>query len=437
MKTVALRAKPRIWRLILFCFFCLAVAFAMTLAEAAAPSQRDFWVRDNSSSAPARRAHATLLAAGARALVYVEDRVARQLSQDFLNRLEWQLDSAAPAAAYQSDVGIVPLEERIYGALPKGPAGEDRLVVLFTDAGSASADTWHSLYDQFSDADAMEKYRQHSNEGNVVYVNGFQGYETRTTASIARELEALLSSGGGARESWLERTAAEGAQLLTGFFVGQDRVNQFATDTGKFPLVSPASLQGGPQLLFASFLIDTLPLANGTAMGGLSRVRKTGRDAVEELVQSRTEEPLNFDAIFSNFVSYVFSQADGAPSLPGAWRHSPGITLPKIAPFFTYQAGSGELSASLAPYSFVAIDLAQELSPAAIISVERVAPEAGITATPCAASASVLWKPVNKPRLAIYAVGCDPTDKPEMVQFRLKILDHPSLFPAGPFKISR
>ena len=41
----------------------------------------------------------------------------------------------------------------------------------------------------------------------------------------------------------------------------------------------------------------------------------------------------------------------------------------------------------------------------------------------------MLWKPVSSNRIAVYAVGCNPTDKTEFVQFRLRILDQPSLLP--------
>jgi hypothetical protein len=71
----------------------------------------------------------------------------------------------------------------------------------------------------------------------------------------------------------------------------------------------------------------------------------------------------------------------------------------------------------------------------ATIRVTRDPSPLGSSASSCAASASVLWKPVNLNRIAVYAVGCDPTEAPDDVHFRLKILDEPSLLARDPFKI--
>jgi hypothetical protein len=457
MKTVALRNKQRNRRLVLFCFVFLFAALAMTIADAApaasaklaaAPrsalardqqtsASRDFWVK-NAGANPAtyRRARATLRAQGNRTAIYVEDKLfGKQLNSDLVSRLEWQLESAVPSGAFVNDQGLVAVEEGLVGPLPRGVHGDGRLTILFADLGAPSFDGLFNSFDQVTDAEA-QKTQQHSNEANVIYVNGFRQSEGYTSSVIAHELEHLLTSGT-TRESWLGEALAEGTMMLSGFFTDQPRVDQYLSDSGTFPLVTPSTVQYGPQLLFASFLIDTLPSARGTAIGALSELPASGRDAVEQLFQKETDVPLNFDAIFSNFVSYVFTQDQGAVSLPSTWRHNPGIKMPKVASFFTYKAGSGELTASLAPYTFVAIDLAQELSPSAIIQVQRIPPAHvdETTALSCAGNASVLWKPVSKTRLAVYAVGCDPADHAETVQFRLKILDQPSLNTPGPIKL--
>ena len=450
MNTLALRSKQKYWRLFFFCLLCLAVAFATTLADAApvqsAPTLREFWVWDLSVMPPAfRKTTATLRASGNRTLIYVEDKFfGHEITADYVTRLEYQLERSVPSGAYITDTGIVPLEERIFGPLPTKIAKDDRLVVLFAALGQykdVQFDGFFNLYDQLPESEAMQKYQQHSNEANVIYLNGFRKSETYTTGVIAHELQHLLASGTTevSRESWLSESLAEGAMLLTGFFSDQDHVDKYLSETGKYPLVTSGYVQYGPQLLFSSFLADSLPSARDmTAIASLNRVELGGRDAVEKLYQDLTEAPLSFDAIFSNFVSYVFEQSAGGAALPNSWRHSPAIHVLQIAPFFTYQAGSGELTGELAPYSFVAVDLAQELSPSAEIQVTRIPPSPGQTnASGCARDASVLWKPVNKTRIAIYAVGCDPGEKPEDVQFRLRILDQPSLLPASPFKLLR
>ncbi|MGZ3653040.1 MAG: hypothetical protein ACXVCI_05560 [Bdellovibrionota bacterium] len=419
MNTAAPRSKLKHWRSRSISLFCLGAALVGTIAHAAsAPITRDFWIRDHKTSAGLR-------GSGFRTLVYVEDKLFNHgISGDFVSRMVWQLEQSPPSGAYLSDTGVVPFEERLFGALPRRASGDDRLIVLFADLG-LDQDGLFNPNDLLSDSESMQKFHQHSNEANLIYVNGFRKNESNTTSVIARELPRLLSSQ--AREGWLSGVLSEGAMMLSGFFGDQELVDKSLADSGSFPLVSPAPGSSGPQLLFSSFLLDSLPAAHNTAISALSHIDLSGRDAVEKLFQQLTEVPLNFDAIFSNFVSYVFAQAASGAALPSAWRHSPSIRALQIAPYFTYEAGSGELTGRLAPYSFVAVDLAQELSPNAEIRVQRVDPDPPLAggATDCSKNATVLWKPVNKRRIAIYAMGCNPASSAEMVQFRLRILDQP------------
>ena len=418
--------------------FCLAAPFAS--ASAVPPASRAFWVR-NAGGAPLqfRTATASLRAFGSRSAIYVEDRsaVTAGLSPNYLSRLEVQLEHLVPGGAFVSDEGLIALEEMLFGPVPR--YRDDPIVVLFADLGAPLVDGEIHDYDQLPDADSFSRLQAHSNEANVIYVNGFRKTEPRTGGEVARELERLLSANATVvpRESWLSDVLSEGAMLLTGFFTDQDRVDEYLRHSGRYPLVTPSGAQLGPQLLFSSFLLDTLPSAHGTAVGALSRLPLGGRDAVETLVQDLTKTPLNFDAIFSNFVSYVFDQSAAGTALPSSWHHTSALHAQTISPYFTYKAGSGELTGELAPYSFVAVDLAQELSPAAEIHVSRADAPPGASPSDCAQNASVLWKPVNKTRIAVYALGCDPAGSTEMVQFRLKILDQPSLSPRGTIKLFR
>lgn len=431
MKT--LESRHRVGRLFLFYLIStLLGAFTATFAKAGtpppAPATRAFWVWNLNVMPPTfRRATATLRAAGDRSLIYVEDKFyGREITAHFVLQLNEQLESKAPSSAFLPGLGIVSLEEQLFGALPrKVSPDDDRLIVLFADLGQfhdTKFDGFFNPYDQLSDQRAIEDYRQRSNEANILYINGFRQTGAYTTGVIAHELHHLLSHHGPDREAWLSETLAEGAMLLTGFFTDQLRVEQYVANPGSVPLVTPSYVQYGPQLLFASFLIDSIPLSRGSALTLLRNIHKGGRDAIEELFLKNTNVPLSFDAIFSNFVSYVFTQSDTNASLPAAWDHRPGLRVPRVASYFTYQVGSGELNGELAPYSFVAIDLAQELSPSAVIQVRRVSPT-NATAGDCARNASVLWKPISRTRIAVYAVGCDPSEKSENVQFRLKILD--------------
>jgi hypothetical protein len=433
-------------RTALHCVFCLlAFGLASPCAQAGTPpfaQSRVFWVRsggvEGSGLSSFRKAPATLRAIGTRSAIYVEDKApSSSPTPDYLTRLEVQLEHAAPNGAYVLNEGLISLQEIVFGPLPRGMGNS--VLVLFTDLGSPALEGEIHDFDQLTDADAVARVNAHSNEANVIYVNGFRQTEARTGGEVARELQRLSNVGPGSvrRESWLTETLGEGAMLLGGFFADQDKVDDYLHHSGSYPLVTPKGAQLGPQLLFSSFLLDSLPSAHGTAVGALNRLTLGGRDAVEKLYQDLTQSPLNFDAIFSNFVSYVFDQSASGSALPNSWHHNTAVHAQSISSYFMYKAGSGELAGQLAPYSFVAVDLAQELSPTAEIHVSRAAAPTEAVPSDCAQNASILWKPVNKTRIAVYALGCDPSSPTEMVQFRLKILDQPSLSRRGSFKLFR
>lgn len=446
MRTLVLR-KFRLARLFLFCFLSMLAALSIAMAQdqLRLENARDFWVTGFHTSPPSyRKLRATLRASGNRSLIYVEDKIwGKELNPDFMNRLLWRLESAMPSGAVFTDTGIVPFEEGLFGPLPrKFPLGEERLVVLFADFGPGRAkprDAVFNAFDQLSDSEARAKYQQRSNEGNIIYVNGFRKSEDHTVGVIAHELQHLLAKGNSLseREVWLSETLAEGAMLLTGHFTHQSRVNELALNPGLFPLVSFSGNGLAAQLLFSSFLLDSVYASSGF-LAALSNASEPGKAAVEKVFREQTGAPLTFDALYSNFVSYVFGHSTHTYGLPQSWSPKEGIRIPAIQPYFTYKSSSGELVGQMPPYSFLAIDLAQELSPKVLIQTERVQQKEGLLDPKgCASTASVLWKPIAATRIAIYSVGCDPKPADELVSFRLKILDQPSLIPTGSFKILR
>jgi len=435
--------KNRILRLLILCLFSMLTAMSIAAAQ---ETPRDFWVTGFHTSPPTyRKLRASLRAAGSRSQIYVEDKLwGEELNPDFMGRLLLRLESELPPGAVATETGIVPFEEGLFGSLPKKIApGDDRLIVLFADFGpgrAKSIDGAFNAIDQIPDTEARAKFNQRSNEANVVYVNGFRKSEIHTTGVIANELQKLLARANSVseREVWLSETLAEGAMLLTGHFTNQSRVNELAADPGRFPLVSFSGNTFAAQLLFSAFLLDSVYGTGSDTLAAISKASEPGKAAVERVFREQTGAPLTFDALYSNFVSYVFSHSAQADSLPQAWSPKDGILIPEIRPYYSYKSSSGELAGQIPPYSFLAIDLAQELSPKVLIQTERVRQKDALLGPQiCASSASVLWKPIAPKRIAIYSVGCDPLPGEGNIAFRLKIVDQPSLIPSGSFKILR
>ena len=399
-----------------------------------AQQKRSFWVWDLSVMPPGfRRAEATLRVVGKRSLIYVEDSLWQtQIQPDYAERLNELLENTMPAGSLATNQGLVSFEENLFGSLPKRINPDDRLIVLFANLGQYKDhqfDGFFNAYDQQTEAEARLE-GQHSNESNIIYINGFRGSETYTNGVIAHELQHLLESSQDKEEtadSWLSETIAEGAMLVTGHFADQLHVNRFAKSSGEFPLVSSSYVSYGPQILFASFLLDFAEQREDS-LRLLSNRTVGGRQAVEQLFERVIGTPQSFDAIFSSFLSYLFTASSEKLSLPLAWKRPEGLglSLPTFTPAGTINTIPGSFEGKLFPYSFVVIDLAEELSPSAQVEVRLLPADPGSKSI-CGRTASVLWKPVTKKRVAVYSVGCEPKSKQDFLHFRLTILDKPSL----------
>lgn len=437
--------KFRLWGLVVFCFLSVMAALGVAVAQESGQNSRDFWVKEPTQPPGIfRKAKTTLRASGTRSLIYVENELAGgPISEAFLQRLQRHLEVRMPAGAISSSLGMVSYLESVFGPLPRKIHADERLIVLFANLGHNQVkpiDAAYRHFDQLSDIEARARYRQRSNEANIIYVNGFQKSESYITGIIARELQRLLADTGSGtkQEAWLAATLAEGATLLSGSFEGQNQVNELAKSSGTYPLVSHARGSRAAQLLFSSFLLDSLSANSSRGLADISKAPEPGKSAVERVFREQTGAPLTFDSIFSSFVSYVFSHSGNRGLMPGAWQHDSGISMPDITPYFTFAASSGELTGQLAPYSFLAIDLAQELSSTVVIETERISGngrERWHAAESCEKDASVLWKPIAPTRIAIYSIGCDPALSRESVSFRLKILDQPSFLPQSSLTI--
>lgn len=437
----AIKPITRHWRTLAFCWLFLlgacAAAWAGTDSQPTIGSEREFWVWDLNVMPPGfRRATATLRASGPRSMVYVENAFwKKQIEPAYVERLTKLLEQASPIGAVRSEMGVVPYEESVFGPLPKRASGDDRLIVLFANLGKYKDhefDGFFNAYDQMTEAEAV-KEEQHSNEANIIYLNGLRQNETYTNGVIAHELQHLLAhdpSGATQKDSWLSESIAEGAMLLTGHFSDQLHVNRFARNTGTSPLVSPTYVTYGPQMLFASFLLD---FANSGALNlaELGRVPLHGRDAIESFFARRLGVPQTFDAIYSNFLSYVFNAQSFNWSLPLSWQRSTGfgISMPEITAYKTVQSFPSVSEGYVYPYAFVAIDLGEPIRESTVIKVEPIRPANDDNIGPsagCARAASLLWKPVSRNRIAVYAVGCEAKSKADLVHFRLIITDQAS-----------
>ncbi len=411
-------------------------------------TEKEFWVWDLNVMPPSfRKAKLTLREVGKRSYIYVEDKFwQRPIDQEMLDRFLERLEKKSPTGAVLPDYGIIPLEEALFAALPSKINPDERLNILFADLGkykNYEFDGFFNAYDQMKDSDSWKDAQQHSNEANIIYINGLRQSEDYTLGVISHELQHLLAyhavpdQDPFQQDLWLSETLAEGAMLLNGYYGDQGHVNTYAQNTAAYPLVSESYVQYGSQLLFSSFLIDNI--SNYGGLGELTRAGIKGRDAVEALFQHQTSAPISFDALYSNFIAYIYNAAQKTELLPKIWHASGsalnvfGLRVPAITSAATITALPSVNEGILLPYTFLTFDLAKELPQDSLVKVELLPhPNDSNPTKECSKGEVPLWKPLSTKTIAVYSIGCEHKDKNDAIRFRLSIFEKPSIFLPNP-----
>jgi len=426
--------------------FCPPYAFA-TPDPLPVGSEKEFWVWDLNVMPPAfRKTKATLRAAAKRSYIFVEDKFWQtQIDQNLIDRLTKRLEQESIPGAIFPNQGIIPTEEKIFAPLPTKINPDERVNILFADLGKYKTynfDGFFNVFDQMPEEKTWQEFEQHSNEANIIYINGLRQSEEYTIGVIAHELQHLLayhaveSEENFEQDLWLSETLAEGAMLLTGYFTDQGHVNRYIENPAAYPLVSHSYVQYGPQALYAAFLIDTAGEYGG--LGKLTRSANKGQNAIEALYQNHTGNPISFDAIFSNFISYVFQASITKEKIPSNKQRLQkfGLTVPKIKSDSYIEKIPTIIDGSLYPYSFSVIELAKELPQDSLVKVERIVKTHNADPVgDCSNVATPLWKPLSPKFLAIYAIGCEHNNKNDIVNFRFSIFEKPSIFLPTPFRL--
>lgn len=393
---------------------------------------RRFWVKNQSGY---RSAETELKAVGERSYIYVEKSLwEKRITRELVERLSLALEKRAPEGAILPNLGIVPLEETLFAPLPKVISPDERVSVVFAEiSNNQFFDGYFNAFDQMTAAQAEAK-GQRSNESNVVYINGYRRSESYTASVVAQELQKLLSfyPSEDAEDLWFRETLGKAAKLASGFYVDQPQLNQYAQQPSLFPLVSYSYVQQGPQILFAAFLLDSMPdRVQGLRL--LNSFSGNGRQAVEILFRQITGSPLTFDVIFSKYLSYLF--AGSGRDLPNPRKSdSMFLRLPPIRSYAALKSFPAEIRGELMPYSVLVIDLPEALPATAVVQITPIRQHGAEDS--CARQGTVLWKPIDLKRIAIYSVGCEHQSPFDRLQFHLRVLDKPSLISAYPFKIA-
>lgn len=370
--------------------------------------------------------------------IYLHSNLSTSVSQEKIFNLLERLTQASQTSVYP-ELGYVPLIRNFFGPFPSKFSKESTLDVVLLDT---KENEWRSSspfllpQDQMSE-EMAEKIGTKSNQGNFLYVPVLTDQDEELLASIIKILPQFSILDGTtnayAAGNWLHFALSEAALFLSGFFLND--LSKFAASTHLFSLTQENSSPKENPLhtLFASFLLDTVSNKQ-MALTFLSKNASQGKLAVETLFRSESSRPVTFDVIFGNFVSYLFS-SEGL-SLPISISRPDiyeGIPLPPLQSYLDLAVYPYRMEAAVFPYGFLAVNLKSPIPAGAVVQIQNVS-ENG-PGNSCAKGASVLWKPINPKKIAIYSVGCNPLSNKDSVKFRLNIFDKPSIFPASPLKI--
>ncbi len=370
--------------------------------------------------------------------IYLHPNLVSVFPKDKIDLLLERFVQASETSVYP-ELGYVPLIRSFFGPFPQKFADKAALHIVLLDTKETE---WRSSkpfllpQDQMTE-EVAEKIGTKSNQGNYLYVPFLMDQTEELLSGITKALPqfSILDGTTNAYEAgnWLHLALSEAALFVGGFFLND--LSKFASSTHLFSLTqeNTPSKENPLHTLFASYLLDTVS-DQQRALTFLSKNASQGKIAVEALIRAESSRPLTFDLIFGNFVSYLFSN-EGL-SLPVSISRPDiyeGILLPPLQSYLSLSVYPYQMEAAVYPYGFLAVSLKSPIPAGAVVQIQNVS-ENG-PGNGCAKSASVLWKPINPKKIAIYSVGCNPLSARDLVKFRLNIFDKPSIFPASPLKI--
>jgi hypothetical protein len=320
---------------------------------------REFWGWDLSVQPPAfRRIPAICKVATDASYVFVEQKLLEngKVTSEQVENLDRVMHHQTPAASIAPDEGILDIEFSRLGAPPDSLDGDPRvffLVMHMKPFRNFSFDGYFNAFDQLTEEEAWSQYQQHSNEAEVLYLNGGGGLidSQYMRGVLAHELTHLIEYAYDQEEfSWLSESLAEGAMQLTGYFTDTAHVLRFASKP-ESPLVSERYANYGAGFLFTAYLQG---LHGNEVLGQLMQDAGHGTLSVEGVL-ARLGHPQAFEDLHATWAAANLRAGLGE-NTPG-YQH-PALEVPPFAVHAKVGVEGGEVSGALAPWGFHFIHLA-------------------------------------------------------------------------------
>lgn len=320
-----------------------------SVSTGASPTEgttRSFWRWDFAAMPPGfKKIDATCRAVGKNAFIFVDDKEwNKTVKKEDILKLKDVFENKTPDGSVNKNQGIFDIESRIFGNPPDVIDREPRVYLLISDMGKYNGngfDGYFNPFDEMPEKDAWEKYHQHSNEVEILYLNS--GSNETPIASdymlsvTAHELQHLIHFNYDAtEESWINESCSEAAMTATGYFTDIKHLKHYA-DNPSSPLIVTDYVDYGACLLWGTFLMEQLgtdffpPFVSNPLSGSVSIT-----DTLKSL-----HRPENFRSLFDQWVVANFASGKSLNNPKYSYK-SFSVPPMKIARKFTEFPGEHE-----------------------------------------------------------------------------------------------
>jgi hypothetical protein len=289
---------------------------------------RSFWRWDFSVMPPAfKKIDSTCRAAGDHAYVFVEDASwGKKVKDEDIRGLLTVFEKSTPPSSIAPDKGICSIDRQVFGDLPDALDKDPKVYLFVTDLGNYNGmgfDGYFNAFDQLPDKVAWEKYRQHSNEVEILYLNCGSN-ETPIGSDYMKsvtshELQHMIHFNYDAQEeSWLNESCSEAAMTATGFFTDAKHLARYAANPAS-PLIVKDFVDYGACLLWGTYLLEQLgpdfyPALVANPLKGDASIT----DTLDKL-----HRPENFRRLFDQWIAANFAASRGVSDPRYCYRSFP------------------------------------------------------------------------------------------------------------------
>lgn len=322
--------------------------------------QKEFWAWDLGVMPPGfRRVTATCRVVTDGSYLFVEDELAAngKVTAGDVAGLDRALHDVTPMYSVKPSKGILELEVEHLGTPPDTIDGDPRvyfLVLRLDEFNGMGFDGFFNAFDQLTEQEAWDQYQQHSNEAEVLYLNGDRGdiAGAYMRGVLAHELSHLIGYAYDQDEQgWFSEAQAEGAMQLTGYYTDINHVRRYATRP-ESPLVREQYADYGAGFLFLGYLRGLL---GDDVFGAALRDPGHGTASVEGLL-SNFGKPGAFEDLHAAWAAANLWA--GLGHRVAAYKH-PGMVVPPMKVHATL-AGNDYAAGELAPWGVAYVKVPAE-----------------------------------------------------------------------------